>query len=115
MRPCTTKAREEFLSLLCEHIPHTWEQYTELRELGRKLLRYGSTYGRIQEACCNRELAPWEERKEKRIEELAAQVCQPWGIVPQFGGDPRGNTLKLTLPDGYTNDWGREGVCVPTS
>jgi hypothetical protein len=27
----------------------------------------------------------------------------------------RGNTIKVVMPDGYTNDWGREGLCVPTS
>lgn len=30
-----------------------------------------------------------------------------------FSGDPRGCTVKLIFKDGYTNDWGREGYCVP--
>lgn len=30
-----------------------------------------------------------------------------------FGGDPRGCTVKLVWPDGETNDFGKEGWCVP--
>jgi len=33
------------------------------------------------------------------------------GVV--FSGDPRGCTVKLTMPNGETNDWGKEGWCVP--
>ena len=35
------------------------------------------------------------------------------GIVPVFQGDPRGAVLKLQVPSGKTNDWGRTGICVP--
>lgn len=35
------------------------------------------------------------------------------GVI--FSGDPRGATVKLTFPDGATNDFGSEGWCVPTS
>lgn len=31
-----------------------------------------------------------------------------------FSGDPRGATVKLTFKDGFTNDFGKEGYCVPT-
>lgn len=30
-----------------------------------------------------------------------------------FSGDPRGCTVKIVCPNGFTNDWGKEGVCVP--
>ena len=40
-------------------------------------------------------------------------LCQGHGLTPVFNGDPRGAVLKLTVPSGRTNDWGREGVCVP--
>lgn len=30
-----------------------------------------------------------------------------------FSGDPRGCTVKLVLPDGYCDDWGKTGLCVP--
>lgn len=28
-------------------------------------------------------------------------------------GDPRGCVLKIAVPSGKTNDWGREGICIP--
>jgi hypothetical protein len=31
----------------------------------------------------------------------------------KLGGDPRGCTVKLLMADGYTDDFGEEGVCVP--
>lgn len=34
------------------------------------------------------------------------------GVI--FSGDPRGSTVKLVFHDGATNDWGKEGYCVPT-
>ena len=34
-------------------------------------------------------------------------------IVPDFGGDPRGYTVKLHLPEGTSNTWGRDGYGVP--
>ena len=48
-----------------------------------------------------------------RIERQVTALCQPLKIVPDFSGDPRGAVLKLQVPSGRTNDWGREGVCVP--
>lgn len=51
-------------------------------------------------------------RCRERIESIAKAVgCT--GVV--FSGDPRGATVKLTFADGTTNDWGKEGYCVPTS
>lgn len=35
-------------------------------------------------------------------------------VVPVFSGDPRGACVKLKVPSGRTNDWGQEGICVPT-
>lgn len=34
--------------------------------------------------------------------------------VPLFQNDPRGAVLKIRVPDGFTDDWGREGICVPS-
>ena len=36
------------------------------------------------------------------------------GVVPIFNGDPRGAVLKLSVPSGRTDDWGQEGICVPS-
>lgn len=35
-------------------------------------------------------------------------------FVPHFQGDPRGACVKLSVPSGKTDDWGRTGICVPT-
>lgn len=40
-------------------------------------------------------------------------LLAPYNIAPIFQGDPRGCVLKLKVPSGTTNDWGREGICVP--
>ncbi len=45
-----------------------------------------------------------------KIEEAAAQ-CSMAGV--KFGGDPRGCTVKLIMPNSETNDFGKEGWCVP--
>jgi hypothetical protein len=47
----------------------------------------------------------------KRIRDLAKRAGAS-GVI--FSGDPRGCTVKLTFPDGATNDFGKEGWCVPT-
>jgi hypothetical protein len=47
----------------------------------------------------------------KRIRDLAKRAGAA-GVI--FSGDPRGCTVKLTFPDGATNDFGQEGWCVPT-
>jgi hypothetical protein len=51
--------------------------------------------------------------KDCRTAELVTALVTPYGIKPIFQGDPRGAVLKLALPSGYTDDMGREGVCVP--
>lgn len=47
-----------------------------------------------------------------RIKRIASEIP---GVGVVFQGDPRGCTVKLTLPSGYTNDISREGICVPTA
>lgn len=49
---------------------------------------------------------------ECRTRELV-QAALPDGFKPVFSGDPRGCVLKIQVPSGKTNDWGREGLCVP--
>ena len=50
-------------------------------------------------------------RARQRIE----AACKPWGIKPNFQGDPRGCCVKLLLPSGKSNSWGgaEDGYCVP--
>lgn len=45
--------------------------------------------------------------------EARVRAVLPAGFTPVFGGDPRGCVLKIAVPSGKTDDWGREGLCVP--
>lgn len=47
-----------------------------------------------------------------RLEEIARRTV-PAGFTVLTQGDPRGAVLKIKVPSGRTNDWGREGICVP--
>jgi len=66
-----------------------------------------------------------EEQRHGRVPRVQVQIlrarqrieaaCKPWGIVPNFSGDPRGCCVKLLLPSGRWNSGGGEedGFCVP--
>jgi len=56
---------------------------------------------------------PRGDVKEARLQHRLVKELEPYGITPVFQGDPRGAVVKLKVPSGKTNDWGREGVCVP--
>ena len=47
----------------------------------------------------------------RNVIRMLAESCGAEGVI--FGGDPRGCTCKLTFEDGFTNDFGKEGYCVP--
>ena len=50
-----------------------------------------------------------EFHRQRRMEALLA----PYGVTPDFSGDPRGAVVKLKVPSGRTDDWGQTGLCVP--
>jgi hypothetical protein len=126
MQRVSQKARYEFIHLLMKHATVN-ESITEgdIQRAATKLLRYGATLGRLAEEQCNgyqtydgrwdEKATERSERKEARIREQAEKVAASIGCKVITQGDPRGNVLKVVVPDGYTNDWGREGICVPTS
>lgn len=132
MQRTTERQRFEFIHLMMKHAAISPATVTadspnvitegDIERIARKLLRFGATYGRIQEFACNvssewqdayynKTMVPKEARIEKTVTDLLASI----GCKPVFGGDPRGNTIKVIVPDGYTDDWGKEGICVPTS
>jgi hypothetical protein len=49
----------------------------------------------------------------QRAEQRVRSLCAPVGIVPRFGGDPRGCVLAIIVPSGRTNTWGQDGIAVP--
>jgi hypothetical protein len=113
----------------------TRESSSKLAEnYARLILRHGATYSRLQEANCNgvgtyygEDIMQFNarqdrfekavEKKEQAIEKRITAICRELGdgFEPIFSGDPRGNTIKIKVPSGRTNDWAREGVSVPTS
>lgn len=109
-----------------EHFDTPAGQSMEYVAICSALHRSTARHSRIQETLCNGPTNDnWSEawqtaveqldaNCEKRIRELCARLidCQGKAIEPIFSGDPRGCTVKLKLPSGFTNDWGREGVCV---
>jgi hypothetical protein len=130
VRRASHSEREKFVALIQQHAGGQ----TETRySFAQRLMRYGATYGRLQEDQCNGpeytgkpELDAQRQRmwqtyqdaipaKEEKIVKAVSALCTEYGCKPVFSGDPRGNTLKIEVPDGFTNDWGREGICVPTS
>lgn len=124
--------REEFLVLM--------SQEGISLSIARKLLRLSATLTRLAEAQCNGDWPANNGEKETkecedcglywhpsafkryfgetlcvncRNEKRLAAIVEPLGITPIFNGDPRGCVVKLKVPSGKTNDWGREGICVP--
>lgn len=98
------------------------------RRAAELLCRHGKTYARIQEGNCNgpgdfasaaqidRWQAAFEKREaqlEARIKAIVAELGPGFGVV--LSGDPRGVTVKVVVPSGKTDDWGKEGICVPTA
>lgn len=82
-----------------------------------RIIRLAKSHHLAQEQLCNGYNVSFYEAKSDGLERLlraaVAELGERFGVV--FQGDPRGATVKLTVPSGYTNDWGNEGVCVPTS
>ena len=122
MHRATHSQREEFVARIQEH---AGGESSKRLWFAERLMRYGATLGRIAENQCNgyrtwdhkwdEEAAKRDARKEQRIQVKVGFLCDAFGCKPVFQGDPRGATVRIVVPDGYTNDWGRTGVCVPTS
>jgi len=87
----------------------------EYPDVSAGVLRLLCLYAKRHHAACERECnegGEHAEGMERVINELLAKQGQ--GLVAIFQGDPRGVTVKVKLPSGATNDFGKEGICVPT-
>lgn len=128
----TSKEREEFIAAIVREFPDKPIDFVTHR--ARLLLRHAKTHGRLAEESCNGHPAQssptmdaktvgrlqekWDariERQEKQIERRMAEIAAELGVPIRFGGDPRGYTVKLTLPSGRYNSFGgrEEGYGVP--
>lgn len=128
------ETRSRFESQLLAEVPNSYEVRQHARSLTALLLRHGKTYARIQEMVCNgvewsqydtnesfnkrqARHEAYTEKREKQLEKRITAICAELGngFAPVFSGDPRGCTVKIQVPSGKTDDWGKEGVCVPTA
>lgn len=108
----------DFVNALARNgVQHPTDEALELARLARRHHRLAERHCNGDCRSCGEE-AGWpdvckaDERLEARIEKRAAAL----GFKVQFGGDPRGYTVSLVLPDGSYNSWGgkESGYGVPT-
>lgn len=101
-------------------VPHS--VHPRAWEICSKICRLQASIHAMNEARCNRELSDLEEKRddqrmamvEKHAKDLSACLGVAIGVL--HNGDPRGPSVKLTLPaemKGAYNCFGGEGVCVP--
>ena len=133
MPKATQLERERFIEKLYKHAGRDLG-ISETRHIAKIIMHNGATYAHIQEDACNAPDAKygqdeynarmqrlWErriaanERKEARIEARVSQLAALLNCKAVFQGDPRGSTIKIACPDGFADDMGREGICVPTA
>lgn len=132
----TKKEKQEFINLLKKQLPNTSTEV--LNRIIPLIIRHSNTYHRLQEDHCNgysdnhmeksvqKGWITWKQydqlryqkekevvKKEKQIIQLLKRHVISIGAGLKLQGDPRGCTVKLTVPSNYTNDWGNEGICVP--
>lgn len=122
-------ARAEFVAKL--------EAVQVPEDVARAIIRHAATHQRLGVAACNgdfpcdngvREVAPCTRCQclyapgvlvrglcpSCRAEDRIRGLCAPYGITPDFSGDPRGHTVKLAVPGVRGDDWGGTGLlCVP--
>lgn len=115
------KDRDEFVGVMVEEgevinqkLPIEKRTYDGVA-LARLILRNAATIQRLAVDACNRELSKEEIKRGEDAEKRISDACKPWGIVPNFNGDPRGCCVKLILPSGRWNSFGgaEDGFCVP--
>lgn len=126
------KEREQFIAQLTRALPDQPPHIVAHR--ARLLMRHAATHGRLEVESCNGHPAQgsptmpaaainrlqdkWDARIEKReaqIERRITEIAAELGLTVDFGGDPRGYTVKLHLPNGAYNTWGgkESGYGVP--
>lgn len=79
----------------------------------KRIMRLAATVQRLAETACNRELTVKEIHKDENAQADILKLLAPHDCMATFQGDPRGCCVKIQPPDGHTNDFGGEGICVP--
>jgi hypothetical protein len=109
---------EQFLTDLDKHSSHPAKVMTVD---AKRLITHAKRHQLLMELLCSdeafcREIP--EDGEHPQVTDCRArcqQAAKRLGATSViFSGDPRGCTVKLVFADGFTNDWGNEGYCVPT-
>ncbi len=77
------------------------------------LIRLALKYDRMQVEKCNQPVDDAFHDTESRLASKITRAAKRRLCGVLLGGDPRGCTVKLTVPSGETNDFGKTGWCVP--
>ncbi len=77
------------------------------------LIRLATRYDRMQVQKCNDPVDDAFHAAERLLESKITKAAKRCFCGVKLGGDPRGCVVKLTMPNGETNDFGKEGWCVP--
>lgn len=112
----STKAKLEFIHAMARHTKATVRQC-------EALMRYAGTLRAIAEQTTD-SVSPGQNKlldKRDRIRERVLDIIDQWneGLdTPEYYANiqnqPTSAVLKIRVPDGFTNDMGREGICVPS-
>jgi hypothetical protein len=122
------KDRVDFIIHFRDQFPDRGRE--ECIRAANQFLRLAATHQRLAVDACNGPpdaVAPreypvivdlWWKRNQRQMEANETRIfalCAEWGIGASLGGDPRGYTVKLHLPDGRGNTWGgdTDGWGVP--
>ena len=126
------KDREEFTHIMAREVPNmTLEDSRRIMQLANRIQRLAAAECNGDWPCDNgeRKVKPCAKCEAGYVpcklnskgicpscqaEERIARIVASLGCKAVFSGDPRGSCVKIQVPSGYTNDWGKEGVCVPT-
>ena len=114
------KDRDEFVGVIVTEIGRSGagvDNFTpDAIALVRLILRNAAMIQRLATKFCGRDLTPGEVKAQEHAKARIVAACKPWGIKPDFQGDPHGACVKLLLPSGRWNSFGgqEDGYCVPT-
>lgn len=133
-----TKAKLEFVHAMARHTRATVRQCLALMRYAATLQRLAEDDCNIPMDDAQR--AKWEAKRgriQQRVTELVLSIqgdnhtpeyeqYAPESLIegiwmkdmtkcaPVFFGDPRGAVLKIRVPDGFSDSFGGEGICVPS-
>ena len=87
------------------------EDLFELRKIETQLR---AIYLRQTNGYCNdagqydKEKEARDQKREKKLTAVVEDIISKYGFGIRFNGDPRGGAIRITLPDGRSNNMGGE-------